>query len=116
MLGEAHKVFVGYGNVTYIEVYKDITTEESLDLSGATDIKLCIGLEVYESSSHSNEIQWRAENPGEPEEQWVVEAKIGLLPDLPTGTQNVALIVYDTEYTNGLVVDPDMTIEIVETC
>lgn len=116
MFGAAHKVYTGYGNVTYIDVYKDITTEESLDLSGATNVKMCIGTETYDSTTHPTEIQWQAENAGDPDERWVIEAKIGLLPGLPVGEQTVTLIVYDTEYTNGLVVDPELEIEVIEVC
>lgn len=110
--GAPTPVFIGHGNVITLLPYADIVTDERLDMSGATKVSVCIGSVTADSDSEPDAISWEED----PDDGWVIKLQLGLLPGLEEGEATLRVVAYDGEYTNGLVLTHDMTVEVIGSC
>lgn len=107
------KVFIGHGNITALEPYSDVVAGEKMDLSGITKIAVCVGSVTSDSDLEPTAIAWEQDATTD---DWVIHLKLGLIPSIVEGEQDVRVTVYDAEYPNGLVLTHDFPVEVIGPC
>lgn len=107
------EVFIGHGNITALEPYADLATEEKLDMSGVTKVEVCVGAVTSDSDLQPTVIMWEQDaTTGD----WVINLKLGLVTDIVAGEQDVRVVVFDADYPNGLVLTHDFCVEVIGPC
>jgi len=105
-------VYVGRGNVTEIVPYSDVTEGELLDMSGAAKVEVCVGGAESDSDLLPTAIWWATDGDG----VWTIYAKLGLVPAIVVGQQDLRVTVYDGDYTSGLVLTHDTQLYVIGPC
>ena len=115
--GSCTKVYEGHGNVLTFVPYADTRSRELLDMSGVTEVRVCVGSSPVASSTlNPTSIVWEQEDPLDADSRWLLRLKLGLLPNLVTGEQRVRIVAYDAAYPNGLVVTDSFHVDVVGPC
>lgn len=115
--GTRTRVYEGHGNVTTLVPYEDVKSGALLDMSGVTEVQVCVGdAPTASSTAHATAIVWEREDPSDTTSRWVLRLKLGLLPDLVPGEQRVRIVAFDSLYPNGLVVTDSFTVDVVGPC
>lgn len=109
-------VFMGYGNVTTLVPYADVVESLLLDMSGATRVEVCVGSVTTDSDTLPNAIWWEQEDALDPASRWLIKLKLGLVPAILEGSQLLRVVVYDNEYTNGVVLEHDAPLNVIGPC
>lgn len=107
------KVFVGHGNITALEPYADVVAGEKLDMSGVTKVEVCVGSVTSDSDAEPTAIIW-TQDPDTGD--WEINLRLGLLPGIVVGEQDVRVVVFDADYPNGLVLTHDLCVDVIGPC
>lgn len=106
-------VFIGHGNITALEPYADVVAGEKLDMSGVTKIEVCVGAVTSDSDVAPAAIIW-TQDPDTGD--WEINLRLGLIPSIVEGVQDVRVTVFDADYPNGLVLTHDFCVEVIGPC
>lgn len=118
MFGKGEPVYKGRANELVLVPYSNRVTEELLDMSGVFEVRVCIAGESFSSDDYSSEIHWEEVTPEDEDEEsyWQITLRLGLLPEIPEGEQDVQVILFDTKYSDGFVLTNSLRVDVIGAC
>jgi len=108
-------VFVGASNVITLIPLTNTLTGARMDLSGVTQVDVCIGGIDASSDDDPSLVSWEQQEI-DGEDVWVILVQPGLIPTIPLGEQEMWVTVYDADNLEGLVVTHNFPIEVIDEC
>jgi hypothetical protein len=105
-------VYAGYSNTASVIPLANAKTGERLDLTDATEVRVCIG-GVEASSEDDPAYVWWDQNE---DDEWVIHFQPGMFTAVPTGEQSASIIVFSGEYVAGLVLTNAFPLTIEAMC
>jgi hypothetical protein len=98
------KVYLGYGNVISLIPMSDLRTGSRMDMTDATEVRVCIGGVVRSSLVDPDLVWWSEEGvEGEPGHGWLIHFRPGLFVGLGSGEQEASVVVFNTDFPAGVV-------------
>jgi hypothetical protein len=115
--GKLSRVYKGHGNLMTLIPYADVRASDLLDMSGVTEVRVCVGsAPIASSTAMPSVIAWEQSDPDDSDSHWLLNLRLGMIPDIEPGEQNVRVVVYDADYPTGLVVTGCLNVLVVEEC
>jgi len=109
------RVFVGANNAIALIPLANTLTNAVLDMTGVTEVLVCIGGVDASSDDAPSLISWE-EVPVDGVDTWVISIQVGLMVGLPTGEQEMRVTVIDGDNPEGVVVTHDFPIDVIAPC
>lgn len=110
----ATRVYAGHSNPMMLVPYTDVVAKDLMDLSGVTEVRMCVGGIEVSSVTDADLFSW-SETPAD-SGRWVITLRPGLIPGVINGPSTLRVIVYDGDHLEGLVIADGIEIEVVAAC
>jgi hypothetical protein len=116
MFGGGEPVYKGRANEIVLVPYANRATQQRLDMSGVYEVRVCIAGASFSSDDYNQEIKWVEVTQEGKEPYWEISLRLGLLPDIPEGEQDVRITLFDTDYADGFVLTDSLRVNVIGVC